>query len=512
MGLRKPCIVLLERNATVDIAGYFPEERPEIVGQLPIDMDRHFSDVKDRYYVRYDKERPKESRALIEAQYAKLKEDIRNEFLNVLCPHKDVIIGKELPSHLSVLVDALNKPAEQFTKEDLAAIRLARSNVERLASEYHLKLPKKYSRTLAELLHRAKESSSALEILAAARTGTKGDVNLYALEAQIRRDTSDLDGAIVALDAAIGLHPELEWLWHNKAICLDHLRRVDDALVCYEKAISLDSSCRFVFFQYGVLLYDRQRYLEAHEAFKHAGVNDPTDKHVPLWKARSLHKLGKTSDAVPILQDLISLDEKNVDALFALAQMTDDEVKELELLDRVVAIAPRHGGAICSRAAVLSNLGRASEALDYLYSNRPTCKEFEKCPTILTTIAITESKRGRYTEALNAVDELLLIIPHDDTGRSIKAQCLVKLGNYREASELLEKLHAEEKTDAREVYNLGCCYAQLNQPERAMEYLRKAIVLDPGMRKLLAKDADLETLRQDVKLAKEFRTLSFGEN
>jgi hypothetical protein len=45
-----------------------------------------------------------------------------------------------------------------------------------------------------------------------------------------------------------------------------------------------------------------------------------------------------------------------------------------------------------------------------------------------------------------------------------------------------------------------------------MEYLRKAIVLDPGMRKLLAKDADLETLRQDVKLAKEFRTLSFGEN
>jgi tetratricopeptide (TPR) repeat protein len=502
VGLHKPCMVLIERDANIDIAGYFPPGQLISPSEPSIDMDKHFSDVKDRFYVRYDKNKPKESRALIESQYAKMKKDIRNEFLNVLCPHKGVIVQKELPIHLNVIVDAMNKST--VSQEDLSSVKFARSNIERLAREYHLTLPKKYSWTLAEIYHKAKETETAIEILGSAMTGTKSDVNLYSVKAQIMRDQKDYDGAISALDAAIRLYPESEWLWHNKAICLDSIGRSDEALTSYEKAIAIDPSCQTVFFHYGILQYEKGNFRASYEAFCRAAQNDANGKHTLLWQARSLDKLGRTAEAIPILEALISIDESDADSLFALALMTEDEEKELPILDRVLSIVPRHGGAICSRAAVLSNLGRYEEAMAFLSENKPRCKEIDKCPTILTTIAITESKIGKYPEALKAIEELLELDPKHSIGRSVKAYCLAKSNRAKEGVAILEQLASEGPMSAPSWYDLGCCYAQLKNATESVRCLEKAIDMDPSVAEFVATDRGLDGIRQDPEFLGSF--------
>jgi hypothetical protein len=65
-GLKKPCIVLLEQNATVDVLGYYGDGVSKPSANPSINIDRHFSDVKDRFYVQYDKNDPKGLRAIIE--------------------------------------------------------------------------------------------------------------------------------------------------------------------------------------------------------------------------------------------------------------------------------------------------------------------------------------------------------------------------------------------------------------------------------------------------------------
>jgi tetratricopeptide (TPR) repeat protein len=458
-------------------------------------MDKHFSDVKDRFYVRYDKNRPKESRALIKDQYAKLKVAIENEFLHVLCPHKDVIVNKELPIHLTTIALAFNKDEGRIAVEELAAVKVARMNVERLASDYGLTLPKRYSWTIADIYRKAGDAKTGIEIINAALTGTKSDANLHSVKAHILRDQGNLEGAVESLDQAIALYPEVESFWHNKALCLEKLGRTSEALSSYEKAVAADSTCSSVYFHFGILLYQAKDFERAKSAFSKAEKNDPGARHIQLWKARNLDKAGNTQDAIAILTGLTSSDPNDSDALFALALITENEEEELHLLDKVVQLVPNHSGAICSRAAVLSNLGRHDEALQFLNKSAPSCSEYPTCVTILTTIAITLSKLGRISDAISAAEKLLSVDPKNSVGRSVKAYCCSKAGRPEEGVSILEQLAAEGPMNAPCWYDLSCCYAALGQVDQVLRCLTRAIELDKSVIEHARSDRSLAAVR-----------------
>lgn len=46
-------------------------------------------------------------------------------------------------------------------------------------------------------------------------------------------------------------------------------------------------------------------------------------------------------------------------------------------------------------------------------------------------------------------------------------------------------------------YNRACCYARLNEPEKAIKDLRKAIILYPKIIEMINVDDDLDNLRED---------------
>jgi quercetin dioxygenase-like cupin family protein len=75
------------------------------------------------------------------------------------------------------------------------------------------------------------------------------------------------------------------------------------------------------------------------------------------------------------------------------------------------------------------------------------------------------------------------------------AQESMRTGDWSGAAEILER-EAGEHIDRPIVrYRLACCYAQADAHDRALQALRRAIDLDPGMRERAANDDLLEPLR-----------------
>jgi tetratricopeptide (TPR) repeat protein len=76
---------------------------------------------------------------------------------------------------------------------------------------------------------------------------------------------------------------------------------------------------------------------------------------------------------------------------------------------------------------------------------------------------------------------------------------LYESGDYEGAAAILrESLQA--KPDPGVYYNLACMEALLGHPDEAVEHLRRAID-EPRFRELAASDSDLESIRDDPRLA-----------
>ena len=117
-GLNKPCIVMLEENATVDIPGFFPSNSIDPPTSPKIDMDKQFSDVKDRYYTKYNMNNPKKIRELLQKAYNKLEDKIEDEFFHSLFPYKE-FIEEELTVQLNSIIKVMKKKYELISLDDV---------------------------------------------------------------------------------------------------------------------------------------------------------------------------------------------------------------------------------------------------------------------------------------------------------------------------------------------------------------------------------------------------------
>jgi len=75
-------------------------------------------------------------------------------------------------------------------------------------------------------------------------------------------------------------------------------------------------------------------------------------------------------------------------------------------------------------------------------------------------------------------------------------------GDHEAAERVARRLHAIETeafTDrgmrAAATYNLGCFYATAGRPDEALDLVRQALALDPGLRDWAMQDGDLESIR-----------------
>lgn len=504
-GLGKPCIVLLEAEATVDIINYFPEGGGQGLVNPKINLDEHLSDVKDRFCVRYNRNRPKEIRQIIMNEFSKLKKDIDAEFFRMIFPEKNEVI-EELNEQLKQLSIITNKKEELLNSKDEEIFRKIVDKIGETLKKYNLTPSKYYLMTIANTFRNLEKYDEALRIIDPIIENKQEDVALIALKGLLLAKKEKFDEALETLNTGIGLSPSTERLWHYKGLVLELMNKKDEAMLSYKRGASIKTPCPVIHFLYGMLLYEKNKFIEALEQFEKALEKKQTDDTFLIWKGKSLGELGKMDEAKKFIEEAISYNGQNPDAWFALGQLTSDSSESLTHFEKVLSLEPNHPGALCSKAAELSNLGKYAEALAIFerMEDEDLCTESKLCKLLKMNLARTLSKDKRDAEALKYVEDYLRHDKNDMEALSVKAVILSDSGNMAESIKYFKILLERNPKDAKNWYNQSCAFAKLKQIEEATSSLKMAIKLDPKSKDLMKTDSDFDEIRNNYEFRKEF--------
>lgn len=104
----------------------------------------------------------------------------------------------------------------------------------------------------------------------------------------------------------------------------------------------------------------------------------------------------------------------------------------------------------------------------------------------------------QWLRALDHAMELCVADPMNPGGFIHAAFCLHELGRTEEAVEVLRHGPFTLKSKAVYFYNQACYHACLGLLDQAADFLQKALVKDPGLRKTAQTDPDLAALKEQL--------------
>jgi tetratricopeptide (TPR) repeat protein len=477
-GLLKPCIVLLEINAKVDVVNYFDSQKTKKIDNPEIDIDKHFSDVKDRVYVKYNKNKPKETRETIKKEYEKLKAEINCEISKGFIAKKDdltIVQMDTLVNDMEIILDLYSREDGRINSGDLEKLEEVLNKIK----DQKVKLKPMYYFYAAIVYSKLKQHDKAIGILNLATSKPEKDIDTLILQSEIHLDGGNLQSALAVINKALRLENK-EYLWHQKAIILERLGKLQEASFCYEKGISLKHKCSSIHYQYGVLLYEMGQFTPSLDQLNIAIKMRQSDESYHIFKSLILEKMQRYDEAIQAAKDAICFNELNADAWFRLGKVTKDSEKAIEYFDRAISINPEHEESLCSKAAELSNKGNYDEALSIWGTLK--CEKREKCSILLRNIVVTEyfMSPSEVKSDLNKLNYWLQLIDtsiqYADTEElpdimNNKGFLLTMAGRPEEAISILKSSITTQKLAIDRIlpsYNLAIAYLCINQISSAV--------------------------------------------
>lgn len=174
-------------------------------------------------------------------------------------------------------------------------------------------------------------------------------------------DLGRIDDSLVCFDKAISLDPFLAAAWLNKGASLAEIERHTESLVCFDRALALNPPPPVVWAIWankGHALIGLGRSGEAVSALQKASELNPVDPAVWFRMGCALAKMDKHEEAIAAYRSVIRLDPKSVEVWFNMGHSMGLRGRHADLIkccDRALEIDP---GA--SRAWILKGLGFCS--------------------------------------------------------------------------------------------------------------------------------------------------------
>ncbi len=134
---------------------------------------------------------------------------------------------------------------------------------------------------------------------------------IFADRYDINRERGSLQKAIECYDRVIKINPDTTdaaQSIYNKGMALVRIRRSDEALLCFDKAIQLMPDFAGAYSEKGKCLDALDRYEEAIWCFDQALHLDPGDGPTFYHKSRSLYLLDRIEEALQLLDFAVKLD------------------------------------------------------------------------------------------------------------------------------------------------------------------------------------------------------------
>jgi tetratricopeptide (TPR) repeat protein len=187
------------------------------------------------------------------------------------------------------------------------------------------------------------------------------ELGLVAL-AKLRRT----DEALAAFDRALAIDPQDAEAHNYRGLALAQLGRTDEALTVFDCALAIDPQDARIHYSRGVVLAKLGRMHEALAAFDEALKINPQFANVHYQRGVVLAQLGRMDEALAAFDRSLAIDPQDAEAHnyrgVALTELgrTDEA---LAAFDRALAIDPQDAGIHYSRGLALTQLGRMHEAL-----------------------------------------------------------------------------------------------------------------------------------------------------
>ena len=242
-----------------------------------------------------------------------------------------------------------------------------------------------------------------------------------------------------------------------KAVALEKLGRIDEALTAYDKAIEISPKQDELYNNKGILLAKLERHSEALVCFV---------------KVVELTKDYKNDDKEDV--------ERHADSLGSLAEgylalgTTNDLNIALKLVDESIELNPKSALAYQVKATILSD-----ESIE------------------------------KYDEALENCEKALKIDPTDTDVLIIRALIYLNTEKYDLAKKEFLELLNHDPTESSTHYNLACIYSLLKNKQKAIDHLLVATYLDPPR---THSDMDEDESFDNIRDSKEFKRLQSFED
>ena len=298
-------------------------------------------------------------------------------------------------------------------------------------------------------------------------------------------DLRDENSAISTVSDAIKLEPAAEFLWHDKGLIFERFGKIDEAQICYEKAIECDNTCSRVHCQLSSIFYQKKKYNLALDSIGYALEIEPYNDRYLLLKSLICKKLIKMPEALKAVKIAISYNEKNADAWYQLGKLSEDPTDQINYFNKSLEINPKHYAALCSKGSQLANMGKNNEALDAWAKVSKMCGDAPDCSSLLLNISTAKYNKIK-TEGTPKSKDIKNIAEYfkkaiKSVSVSEKSRCYNNLGyiqlqagQYKNALSSLESAIAfADKDEPLSLYNLAITHLQLNNHEKTEKFLKK---------------------------------------
>ncbi len=434
-GLGKPCIVLIENNATTDVVSFFEKEKTKNIVNPKININDDFSDVKDRGYVRYAWNEPQEIRKTIKKELRNILKEIDSEFARMIYPGIEYI-DIELSKQLAIISGFLRKSGKDFNKNDKSRFLKLVLDIEKIAEKSNVILIEWYYVQIALKLDEIERTRDALRILESISEKVSVSYDLSVLKAEFLLRLEKFDDSEKAIDDAIKIDADNEPAWHVKAKIQSLKNRLEEAKFSFGKALKCKKDCAELEFDYGIFLYDEKEYDNALKQFNKALAKEKNNPRFLFWKGKVLLILEKKDEARELFQEAIAFQPDFPDAWVEIGRMEKSGKKSLEYFEKALSIKPDLMTALCSKAAVLAQDSQLDEALNMCEKiekmiqsgNDEECK---KCIIFRINYALTLAESRRLKEALSEIEKGLSYDKNDKLALSVRADILSDIRNER---------------------------------------------------------------------------------
>lgn len=230
----------------------------------------------------------------------------------------------------------------------------------------------------------------------------------------------------------------------------------------------------------GLILYQREQFTDAIEAFSKAEAQDPTDLESTEMRGVSLFRAGRTPEAIPFLEKARTpVETANIDPNYVLALCYADVQR---YADSRHAFATQFGfepdsaqayllaGRMFLRRELREEAGvEAAKALE-LDPTLPLAHE------LLGEVALGHGNTATAIQEMEAERKIDPLNPdlYDRLG-----DAYVRSGQYQKAQEALDRAVLLEPQATGPYILLGAVFLKLNHPIEALHYLDHAVKMDP---------------------------------